>query len=64
VPKAKITWLARSIGNRTTKGSQSGPETVHIRNPNILARWARRNGPSAHRNMTVGHLANIADGGE
>jgi hypothetical protein len=67
VPKAKITWLARSIGNRTTTGSQTGPDIAHIRNANVLARWARRNSPAMCGNTTsaaIGHSANIADRGE
>jgi hypothetical protein len=67
VPKAKITWLARLIGNRTTTGSQTGPDIVYIRNANTLARWARRNSPAAHRNTdfaATGHLPNSAERGE
>lgn len=67
VPKAKITWLAGSIGNRTTAGGQTGPDIVHIRNANILARWARRNSPAARTNTDIaaaGHLANSAERGE
>jgi hypothetical protein len=67
VPKAKITWLARLIGNRTTTGDRYGPDITQLKNRDIFAPWAIDDRPrprSSTGSRAAGRFSNSIETGE
>jgi hypothetical protein len=67
MPKTKITWLARLIGNRTTTGERYGPDITQLKNRDIVAPWAidDRPGPrSSTGSRAAGRFSNSIETGE
>jgi hypothetical protein len=67
MPKTKITWLARHIGNRTTTGRQIGPDITQLKTRDIITPWAidDRPGPrSSTGSHAAGRPSNSSERGE
>jgi hypothetical protein len=67
MPKTKITWLARLIGNRTTTGERYGPDITQLKTRDIVTPWAidDRPGPrSSTGSRAAGRFSNSIETGE
>jgi hypothetical protein len=66
MPKTKITWLARLIGNRTTTGPHIGPDITQLSNRDIVTPWSIEDRPEPRDSTgsrAAGRLPNSGERG-